>query len=137
MQAGSEIPPIPRWFHDELVALFSLYPNAAVSQVVPVTWWRHLHRYPREALVEAFGKAPQSQPAEKKAWPPSAEQVRDLAAAWRAPTPKADLARPALEEPAPELPPELEEIRRKQRIGELTPNEAAKAYLRWTVERLP
>jgi hypothetical protein len=132
MQAEADIPPIPSWFASELMALVALYPSATPNRALTLAWWRYLHRQPQAALLDAFARVPQKSPQ----FMPTAEMVRDLASAWRPPTPRPDLERPALSEPDPELPPELAAIRDKQRRGEITPQEATKAFLRWTADRL-
>lgn len=126
-------PPVPQWFATSVMALASLYPSAAPSTALTVAWWRYLHEMPRPALEHGFALAPR----QSKQFMPSAEVVRDLAAAWRPPTPRPDLSLPALPEPEVELPPELAAIRERQRRGEITSQEATRAFFRWTVERLP
>lgn len=129
MQNAGEI---PAWFIDELTALVALYPSATANRATAIAWWRYLSRYPQPALAYAFGEAPHKSPQ----FMPSAEIVREIAAAWRPPTPRPSLETPALEEHV-ELPPELAAIRERQRCGEITAHEATHEFLRWTMERLP
>ena len=116
-----------------VTGLFARYPGAQMSDATIPAWWAELRAFPRDALIEAFGRSPRGNPQ----FCPSCEVVREHAVAWRPPTPRADLSAPALEEPMPELPPELADIRDAQRRGEISPSDAAKAYLKWVVEKLP
>lgn len=135
MQGGrDELPPVPPWFATEVLAMLALYPSAQAGKATVAAWWRKLHALPREALLYGFAKAPEA--CEDKRWPPSAIQVLDHARAWRPPTPRANLDRPALPEPEPELPPELREIRSAQKRGEMSPGEASRAFVRWLSEKL-
>lgn len=135
MQPEDEIPPIPTWFSTEVLALLACYPSAQAGRATVAAWWRQLHRLPPDAVKYGIEKAPQG--AERKEFPPSAFLVLDHAKAWRPPTPKPDLSRLALPEPEPELPPELAEVRERQKRGEISVNEATRRFLHWTVERLP
>lgn len=132
----SEIPQIPRWFHDEVIGLLELYPQAKPSQATVIAWWRFLYQQPAEALVYGFAKAPAASPT----FPPSAAMVLEHAKVWRPPTPRGDLSRPALPEPATDIAPELraefEAIQQRVRSGELEGGKAAAAYMRAITERL-
>jgi hypothetical protein len=75
MRPVGDLPPIPKWFADEVTALFALYPSATISRATTVSWWRFLHQLPRRALEHAFNRAPSQSPQ----WAPSAELVRQIA----------------------------------------------------------
>jgi hypothetical protein len=133
MQHGGDIPATPRWFLDEVAALFALYPSAQLASATGVAWWRHLHHLPAEALSYAFSKAP-SQSAQ---WCPSAQVVREIAEAYAKTTkgPRPDLSRAALPEPDPELPDGhplregLERIKARTKAGELRGEDVMRAVV--------
>jgi hypothetical protein len=132
MHNADDLPPVPQWFVTQVLALASLYPSATPNTALTVAWWRYLYELPQPALEHGFALAPR----QSKQFMPSAEMVRDIAASWRAPTPRPNLDLPVLPEREEELPPELAAIRERQRRGEITSQEATKAFLRWTVDRL-
>jgi hypothetical protein len=119
-----------------VVGLFARYPNAQISEATVPAWWAELRDFGRDALIEAFRRAPRGNPQ----FCPSCEMVREHAAAWRPPTPRADLTRPALPEPPPqvdgELRAEFDAINAKVRAGELDGGKAGAAYLRAIAGRL-
>jgi len=101
-----EIPPVPGWFVEEMAALYVCFPSAGkMPATAPVAWWRHLHAFPEAATRRAFARAPRA--LEQPHWLPSAELVRRIAEAETKTlsVPRADLSRPALPEPEPELDP--------------------------------
>ena len=144
MQLGDDIPPIPRWFHGEIVALFALYPNVTLSQAVAPSWWRVMHSIPPEAVIEGFRCVLDSRPA--NGFMPTALDIRDharSAAKSGYGSPRPDYSRVALSEPAPELPPdhpmyaELERINERVRSGELRGIEVMRAVVGAVVGKLP
>ena len=120
-------------FKKLVVGLFARYPSAAMSDATTPAWWQDLRNFPRDALLEAFKRAPRGNPQ----FCPSCETVREYAAAWHPPTPQPNLAQPALPESEEELPPELAAIRERQKRGEISDRDAMKAFLHWAMEKLP
>lgn len=135
MQHAGDMPAVPTWFTSEVLAMIAAYPGQQAGRATVAAYWKQLHRFDPAAIMHALEKAPAS--AEDKRFPPSAFVVLDHAKAWRPPTQRPNLDLPALPEAEPDLPPELAEIREAQKAGGLSPSGAARAYLRWVIERLP
>lgn len=138
MQPGDKTPPVPQWFASQMLALLACYPNAQAGRATVLAYWERLFELQPEAILCGLKKAPEA--AENKNFPPSAFLILEHARAWRPPTPRPDLERPALPEPAPEISPELrkdfEAINSAVRNGELDGNKAGAAFLRAIAERL-
>lgn len=92
--------PVPRWFIDELVALYLAFPSAGTMPAhAPPVWWRQLGSYPEAAIRRAFLRAPKE--LDDARYIPSVEQVRRFADAETKvlPPPRGNLSLTALPPP--------------------------------------